>query len=170
MVIVVAIDGEQRPAPALAEGYELGTNFGDELIVVHVMDQDIFDRRRQAIDGSGSPDSASVTPVVYGDQRLTGTDRGGSGNRYTIENAEADAADIARETLDETLDDWDEVTCQGRVGEPVREILEEARRLDARYLVIGGRKRSPIGKAVFGSITQSILLEADRPVVAVMGE
>jgi len=39
--------------------------------------------------------------------------------------------------------------------------------VDARYLVIGGRKRSPVGKALFGSIAQRVLLEADSPVTFV---
>lgn len=31
--------------------------------------------------------------------------------------------------------------------------------------VPGGRKWSPIGKAVFGTVTQSVIFETDRPVV-----
>jgi nucleotide-binding universal stress UspA family protein len=52
----------------------------------------------------------------------------------------------------------------------VEEILGEADRRSVEYLVIGGRKRTPVGKAVFGSKTQSILLTAACPVVTVMSE
>ena len=69
-----------------------------------------------------------------------------------------------------TLDDPEDTILKGRVGEPVEEILAEADRRGAQYLVIGGRKRSPTGKALFGSKTQSILLTADLPVVTVMSE
>lgn len=55
----------------------------------------------------------------------------------------------------------------GLEGEPAKELIEYGREVDAEYLVVSGRKRSPIGQAVFGSVTQSLLLEADRPVVAV---
>jgi nucleotide-binding universal stress UspA family protein len=39
--------------------------------------------------------------------------------------------------------------------------------LDADLLVIGARRRSPVGKALLGSITQSLLLQADLPVLVV---
>ncbi|OYR69650.1 universal stress protein UspA, partial [Halorubrum sp. E3] len=38
---------------------------------------------------------------------------------------------------------------------------------DARYVVIGGRQRSPTGKALFGSVTQDVMFESPAPVVNV---
>lgn len=46
-------------------------------------------------------------------------------------------------------------------------ILDNARRHDASLVVIGQRRRSPVGKLVLGSTSQRILLEAECPVVAV---
>ena len=46
-------------------------------------------------------------------------------------------------------------------------ILEVAERVDADLLVIGGRRRSPVGKFLLGSATQSMILKAGVPVLTV---
>lgn len=53
--------------------------------------------------------------------------------------------------------------------ETVDNILRYAEEHDAASIVMGGRKRSPAGKALFGSVTQSVILNADRPVVVTGG-
>jgi nucleotide-binding universal stress UspA family protein len=50
-------------------------------------------------------------------------------------------------------------------GDPADQLLEAAREADANLIVLGGRKRSPTGKALFGSVTQSVILNAERPVM-----
>lgn len=54
-----------------------------------------------------------------------------------------------------------------RSGDPATEIQRAAREIDADQIVVGGRKRSPIGKAVFGSVSQEVILNAERPVLSV---
>ncbi|RQG95448.1 universal stress protein [Natrarchaeobius chitinivorans] len=50
---------------------------------------------------------------------------------------------------------------------PSQRVISYASEVDAEYIVIGGRKRSPTGKAIFGSAAQSILLNANRPVLSI---
>ncbi|QSG05586.1 universal stress protein [Halapricum desulfuricans] len=51
-----------------------------------------------------------------------------------------------------------------RVGDPAIEILAAADEIDADQIVLGGRKRSPVGAILFGSVSQSVITDADRPV------
>ncbi|MEF8829643.1 MAG: universal stress protein [Haloarcula sp.] len=54
---------------------------------------------------------------------------------------------------------------------PVAEgILDLAADIEADVIVMGGRKRSPAGKALFGSVTQSVILDATIPVTVVGAE
>ena len=51
---------------------------------------------------------------------------------------------------------------------PAQGIRGLADDIDADLVAMGGRKRSPAGKVLFGSVTQSVLLNTDRA-VAVTG-
>lgn len=55
-------------------------------------------------------------------------------------------------------------------GDPVEVILHVATDIDADVICVGGRKRSPAGKALFGSVAQDVILRADRPVLITGGE
>lgn len=59
---------------------------------------------------------------------------------------------------------------RGAVGEPSSAITEEAAELPADLVVVGGSRRSPAGKAVFGSVPQDVLLSAPCPVVYVRSD
>ena len=50
---------------------------------------------------------------------------------------------------------------------PAEEILGAAADVGADLVVIGLRRRSPVGKLFLGSSSQQVILEADCPVVAV---
>lgn len=140
MVILAAVDGDEMPDRVVQVGHDLASAYGDELVVLTVYPEEEFEERWRESED------------------------------YFADDAADEAAEKARRVVEATVEDMENVTPKGRVGEPVEEILAEAELDDARYLVIGGRKRTPVGKAIFGSVTQSILLTADRPVVAVMHE
>lgn len=50
-------------------------------------------------------------------------------------------------------------------GHVAETILQVAAEVDASAIVMAGKKRSPVGKALFGSVTQAVLLDAQLPVV-----
>jgi nucleotide-binding universal stress UspA family protein len=60
-----------------------------------------------------------------------------------------------------------EVRQAPHTGEAADEVLRVAQEADASVIVIGLRKRSAVGKLLMGSSAQRILLDADRPVLAV---
>lgn len=169
MSILVATDGETVPSEPIAVGDDLASAYGTDLVVLHVMPRDVFEEFQESASGRDRTISLSGELSYGGGSYGSGGNSGSSeGRKYSIENGERTAANVAREATEGTLDESDDVIFQGRVGEPVTELLAEADRRDARYLVVGGRKRSPTGKALFGSKTQSILLNSERPVVTVM--
>jgi nucleotide-binding universal stress UspA family protein len=56
------------------------------------------------------------------------------------------------------------------LGDPETVILDVAEEIDADCIALAGRKRSPTGKVLFGSVTQSVMLHTERPVLATMSE
>jgi nucleotide-binding universal stress UspA family protein len=50
-------------------------------------------------------------------------------------------------------------------GDPGDEVLRYAEEYDVDQICVGGRKRSPTGKALFGSVTQDVILGTHRPVL-----
>lgn len=59
--------------------------------------------------------------------------------------------------------------CEVRMehGDPGEEIVEAVEELGADQVVMAGRKRTPVGKALFGSVTQAVVLNAGVPVTVV---
>lgn len=68
----------------------------------------------------------------------------------------------AREVLE---DAGVEVELEGSSGEPSEAIIRVADSHDADRIVLAGRKRTPTGKVLFGSVTQAVILNTDRPVL-----
>ncbi|AUG46312.1 MULTISPECIES: universal stress protein [Haloarcula] len=73
----------------------------------------------------------------------------------------------AREVLEEA---GVEVALEESSGEPADAILRLADEQDADMIVVAGRKRTPTGKVLFGSVTQSVILGTDRSVLVCSGE
>ena len=54
--------------------------------------------------------------------------------------------------------------------EPAEDLIGIAADVDAELIVIGLRRRSPVGKLILGSNAQRILLDAKCPVLAVKAD
>ena len=135
MTILAAVKRDESGESVVEVGADLASAYDDDLVVLHVMSQEEFETRWK------------------------------EESDFYADDATDEAALTAIELTEMSVQESEDVTSKGRAGNPKEEILAEADLIDARYIVIGGRKRSSVGKAVFGSTTQSVLLEADRPVV-----
>lgn len=146
MSILAAIGEGAHAGKVASVGYRMAIAFGEPLVALHVVPNEEFEAHKEAIESV--PDFSDMS----------------------FEQEEDSAARYARRVVETTIEEFDVdvVETRGRVGDPTDEILDEAADIDASFVVVGGRRRSPVGKALFGSTTQEILLRADMPVVTVM--
>ena len=79
--------------------------------------------------------------------------------------ASATQVHAVREVSDYFEERGIEFTVDESSGDPADQILDTAEGVDADLIVLAGRKRSPAGKALFGSVTQAVILNSDRPVL-----
>ena len=80
-------------------------------------------------------------------------------------DTEADLAQVRRE-LDEAGVEH-EIRTLERGMDPADDLVNVAGEVDAELIVIGLRRRSPVGKLILGSNAQRVLLDAPCPVLAV---
>ena len=138
MTILAAVNGEYEEDRVVSTAFDLAGAYDERLVVLHVMSNEEFADRQNA------------TP------------------EYFLENAEETARNVARRVTRGTLGGVGDIEFRGDVGPVAETILGVAEELDVTYLVIDGRGRSAVGKALFGSKTQTLLMDAERPVVSVM--
>lgn len=87
--------------------------------------------------------------------------------------AAIDAAMASAEKVAELIKLAADAGVQATVRQPIHtddltdEFMDVADEISASLIVIGLRKRSQVGKFIMGSQAQRILLQADRPVLAV---
>lgn len=84
--------------------------------------------------------------------------------RTGIEGAREFATDLGEAFLADDID----FEVAGAFGDKADRILNAIEQEECDHVFLTGRRRSPTGKAMFGDVTQSVLLNADVPVTVVM--
>ncbi len=143
MVVIAAVDRSDRASRIVSEAVSLGNAFDEPVHVVH-----------------------SMTRATFVDLGLRSAE---SGDPVSMDEVRALARNVADDAVeDASLEDGTDVSSikrVGLVGDPDEEIVEYAEREDARYVVVMGRKQSATAKVLFGSVAQSILMNAPCAVV-----
>lgn len=115
---------------------------------------------------SGTDTSVVVCRLFDEDQyqsELPQTARSGNELR-SIDELEAEAEETAAAVAASAFDEDVPTIARGVVGQIPEAILDVADEDDCDHVFITGRKRSPVGKAIFGDMAQHVLLEFDGPV------
>lgn len=143
MTVVAAVDSSARSSAVLSQASALAADVDEPLHAVHVLRRsDFVDVLEKEVEGQPLTENYEV-------QRL---------GEEIVERAGRKSA---------AVHNIDAIETAVRVGDPAEELATYAEEADARYLVVGGRKRSPTGKALFGSVTQQVMFEAAMPVLNV---
>lgn len=138
MVIIAAVDRSDRANNVINQSEVLADAFDDEIHIVHVLTRsDFVNLERTSVDETG--------------------------NALDLDQVRKVAEDIASDAATNLTASYETI---GLIGDPADQVVEYADEQDARYIVVTGRKRSPAGKVIFGSVAQSILLNAESPVVS----
>ncbi|WP_435346514.1 universal stress protein [Haloarchaeobius sp. HRN-SO-5] len=143
-VLLAVGQGDADRIEALTETVvDIAGPAGAEVVLAHVFTDEEYDDTREKLDIDAN---AEVTPDDVAE-------------RYS-------SVREIRSMLDDAGVDH---VVRGRVGDYGDMIVELAGEEAADLVVVGGRSRSPTGKAVFGSTAQSVMLNAPCPVTFVRG-
>lgn len=116
----------------------------------------------------GAPEDLSVVIVHVYEEINTPADEAGSVFIEELNESLEDLRELPTtvSAAEERLKDAGiEYERQERVGEAADGILDAAEDFDADLILLGMRKRSPVGKALFGSVSQRVILGSDVPVM-----
>lgn len=142
------------------------------LLALGPNDSDRVDKLAQTVLDIASPADAHIVlaHVFTEDEFET------AANRLDFANpGDASPAEVAtrlatvREVANRLDAEGIEYVISARIGSHGTGVVDIATQQDVD-LVVGGRQRSPAGKAMFGSTAQQVLLESPSPVTFVRGE
>lgn len=127
-----------------------------------------LDKQLETLDRVFSQDELEVTVLYVHEGIDTAPDEAGKDIVRSInENIDSlqgipKTVERAQRTLEENGATVNVVTKRGNQKDVVLSVADD---VAADVVLVAGSKRSPVGKAVFGSVTQGVILEGDRPVL-----
>lgn len=114
--------------------------------------------------------SESIEIIVFNVfKEFDATDAGGHASSEDLFEEQPVPESLER-TVEYLEDHGVSTTAERTHGSPAAEITKMANQHNVDLIVMGGRRRSPVGKALFGSVVQAVLLEATRPVTVSLSE
>jgi len=147
-ILLAVGENDQERLEALARtAIDIAEPAGATVELAHVFTEDEYDIAKEKLEFD---DQSEVTPAVVAKRYLTIRELGDAMEEAGVEFG------------------WHGSISNGASqGERVVELAET---VDADLVIVGGRKRSPTGKAIFGSTAQEIMLNAPCPVTFVRGD
>lgn len=146
--LVVVREETDGTGELIREAAELSQGVDAPLYLLHVMPDEEYDERMRSRQETGS-----------------------AGGRFSMDEAEREANFIAKGAGQKALKGMDvDFETFGMVGHVKDDVIEVAEREGCDHIFIAGKRRSPSGKAFFGDVTQSIILNFDGMVTVTMDE
>jgi nucleotide-binding universal stress UspA family protein len=140
MVIIAAIDSSERASEVVTQANELAEKYGDSVHIVHVMGKsEVIESKESSIGAEETTDMDAMRTA---------------------------ASEVGLKMLDGRPTTV-ETEVNGLIGNPADEIVRYVDEQNARYVVVSPKRQSQTGKILFGSVAQSILLNASCPVVSI---
>jgi nucleotide-binding universal stress UspA family protein len=141
IILAVGQEDEDRAKRLAETAIEIAEPTGAQVILSHVFTDREFDEVVEQLDfdSSENPDPSDVA------------------SRH-----------VTTRTVAQSLDAVDvDYEIRGSVGDRGETLVDLAKGEGADRVIVGGRRRSPTGKAVFGSTAQEVMLSAPCPVTFV---
>jgi len=127
------------------EAGELAAGVGAELTLLCVTSEEEYTEEREALESIPEADVS-----------------------YSVEQALEGARSFAKDVGIEVLSDIDiGYETAGAVGERTEVIIDGAEQHGCDHVFLTGQRRSPTGKAIFGDVTQRVILNFEGPVTVV---
>lgn len=142
MLLGVGKDDRERVERLAEETLDVAGPTGATVVIAHVFTRDGFDDAREKLNIDHDVGDASADTVARSHEPV-------------------------RELEDACKEAGVDYEIRGAIGNRGEEVVELAKEHTADRVVVGGRRRSPTGKAVFGSVAQEVMISSPCPVTFV---